>query len=117
MDEAAGQGGPAMSESEQRSPEEIRKDIEETREELGDTAAALAAKADVKGQAKAKVEEAKQTAREKKEQFASKARDSTPDSVGAGASQVASTAQENPVPLALAGAFAAGLVVGWILSR
>lgn len=117
MDEAARQGGPAMSESEQRSPEEIREDIEETREELGDTAAALAAKADVKGQAKAKVEEVKQGAREKKEQFASKARDSAPDSVGAGASQVASTAQENPVPLALAGAFAAGLVVGWILSR
>ncbi len=31
--------------------------------------------------------------------------------------QVTATAQENPVPFALAGAFAAGIVVGWILSR
>ena len=38
--------------SETRSPEEIRRDIEETRGELGDTVEALAAKADVKAQAK-----------------------------------------------------------------
>lgn len=106
-----------MSESEQRTPEEIRQDIEATREELGDTAADLAAKTDVKAQAKAKVEDVKQSARAKKEEFASKAKEGAPDSVGAGASQVATTAQENPVPLAIAGAFAAGIVIGWILSR
>ena len=43
----------ANGEAEQRTPEEIRADIEATSEELGDTAAALADKADVKGQAKA----------------------------------------------------------------
>ena len=45
--------------SEQRTPEEIRADIEHTREELGETAAALAEKADVKARAHDKVEETK----------------------------------------------------------
>jgi hypothetical protein len=43
-----------VNDTEQRSPEEIRDDIEQTREELGDTAAAVAEKADVKKQAKAR---------------------------------------------------------------
>jgi hypothetical protein len=37
--------------------DELRHDIEQTREELGDTAAALGAKADVKGRAKERVNE------------------------------------------------------------
>ena len=37
--------------------EELRRDIEQTREELGDTAAALGAKADVKGRAKERANE------------------------------------------------------------
>jgi hypothetical protein len=117
MDQASGEGGPRVSEQEQRPPEEIREDIEQTRDELGDTAAALAAKADVKARAKSKVEQIKGSARQKKEDLTSKAKETTPDSVGSGASQVASMARENPVPLALGGAFAAGVVVGWILSR
>lgn len=114
---------PAPSD-EPRSPDEIKADIEDTREDLGDTAAALAAKADVKAQAQSKVDDMKQTVSDKKDEFtakakakASQAQDATPESVGAGASQAASVAQENPVPLALAGAFLGGVVVGWILSR
>ena len=117
MDEAAREGGTPVSEQEQRSPEEIREEIEETREELGDTAAELAAKTDVKAQAKAKVADVKQSVREKKDEFAQKTSDAAPQSVGEGASHVATTARDNPVPMALAGAFAAGLVVGWILRR
>ena len=45
--------------SDSRTPEEIRADIEHTREELGDTAAALAQRADVKARAHEKVEETK----------------------------------------------------------
>jgi ElaB/YqjD/DUF883 family membrane-anchored ribosome-binding protein len=112
----------------QRTPEEIERDIEQTRQELGDTAAALAQKADVKGQAQAKledvksqarekVESVKDTAREKTETFSQKAREATPESAGAAAQQAAGTAKENPVPLAIAGAFAAGFVTGWILKR
>ena len=48
-----------------RQPEEIRSEIEETREQLGETVEALAAKADVKGQAKAKVEDVKEQVRSK----------------------------------------------------
>jgi hypothetical protein len=117
MDEAARPGSSQVGEQDQRSPEEIRRDIEETREDLGDTAEALAQKADVKGQAKAKVEGVKQSAQEKAEEFSAKAKEATPASAGVGAQQVASVAQENPVPLAVGGAFLAGVVVGWILTR
>jgi hypothetical protein len=117
MDEATHKGSKAVNQEEQSSPEEIRDDIENTREELGDTAAAIAGKTDVKGKAKAKVENVKQGAKQKQEEFAAKAKDAAPESVGSGASQVASTAQENRVPLMVAGAFGAGLIIGWILSR
>jgi hypothetical protein len=49
--------------SEQRTPEQIRADIEHTREELGETAAALAEKADVKAHVHDRVEETKARAR------------------------------------------------------
>jgi hypothetical protein len=117
MDEAASTSSSKVGEQEQRSPEEIRRDIEETREELGDTAEALAQKADVKGQAKAKFEGIKQSAQDKTQEFTSKAKEASPDSAGAGAEQVTAMAKENPVPLAVGGAFVAGLVIGWILRR
>ena len=44
---------------EERSPEQIRADIDKTRAELGDTVEALAEKTDVKARAKAKAEEVK----------------------------------------------------------
>jgi ElaB/YqjD/DUF883 family membrane-anchored ribosome-binding protein len=117
MDEATRTGGTPMTEQEPRSPEEIRDDIEQTRDELGDTAEALAQKADVKGQAKAKVQEVKESAQQKAQEFGAKAKDATPETAGAGASQVASVAQENPVPVAIGAAFLAGVIVGWILTR
>ncbi len=48
------------TESTANDPEALRKDIEEKRRELGDTAAELAAKADVKSQVKEKVDERKE---------------------------------------------------------
>ena len=45
-----------------RTPEQLREEIERTREELGDTVAALAQKTDVKAQARHAVDEAKATA-------------------------------------------------------
>lgn len=106
-----------MTDQEQRSPEEIKRDIEQTREELGDTAADLAAKADVKAQAKAKVDTAKQSAQQKKDELLGKAKAATPDSVGSGAESVASTAQQNPLPFAVVAAFLAGVAVTWFLRR
>jgi hypothetical protein len=115
-------------EAEEKSPEEIEAEIEATREELGDTVAAVAEKADVKKQAKAKVsgvkesvgqktDQAKAKATETKESFAGKAREAAPESAAAGAQQAQQFAKENPVPLAVAGAFIAGFALGKLLSR
>lgn len=117
-----------MNEQEKRSPEEIREDIEQTRDSLGDTAAAVAEKADVKKQAKAKVSGVKekagsttgsatQRARDKRDELASKAKQAAPDSAGAAAQQAQQFAREKPVPLAIAGAFVAGFVLAKLLSR
>ena len=100
MDEATRTSGPGVDgQQDQRSPEEIRADIEETREDLGDTVEALAAKTDVKGQAKAKVESVKEKIS------------------GATPSSVTDTAGSNPVPTAAIGAFVGGILVGIILAR
>lgn len=89
-----------------RTPEEIRSDIDQTREELGETVAAVADKADLKKQAKAKAQE-----------LGDKAKQAAPDSAGEGVRQAQQFAQANPVPLKIGGAFIAGFVLGRILSR
>lgn len=106
--------------AEQRSPEEIRRDIEATREELGETVEALAAKADVKAQAKERVDSVKEQAREKVDELKGKAGEvtgkaqaATPDDVAAQAGAVREKARENPLPFAVGGA----LVVGFLLGR
>ncbi len=106
-----------MSDQEQRTPEEIRRDIDQTREELGDTAEAVAAKADVKEQARSKVDETKGKLKAKVEGAKAKAQEGVPESASAGAGQAQQFAQENPLPLAIGGAFIAGFVLGKLLSR
>jgi hypothetical protein len=76
-----------MTEQSTREPAEIRRDIESTRGELGDTVQALAEKADVKAQARTKLADVK-------------------EAVGA-----------NPAPLAIAGAIAAGLILVRLVRR
>jgi F0F1-type ATP synthase assembly protein I len=49
--------------------------------------------------------------------MADKVKEAAPESAGAAAQQAQSLAQERPVPIALAGAFIAGVVVGRIASR
>lgn len=121
MDEATSEGRPTMSaaseESQQKSPEEIRTEIDQTREALGDTVDALAEKADVKGQAKDHIESIKATAHHQKAEFASRAREATPESARAGVQQVVSTVSRQPVPFTAAGAFATGALVGWLFGR
>jgi hypothetical protein len=79
-----------------RQPDEIRSEIDEAREELADTAAALAYKTDLKARAKDRVTELK---------------DKAPSSV----QEAGSTARSNAVPIgAIAGltlAFALGYLV------
>lgn len=54
---------------------------------------------------------------EKKEQLLGKARESSPDGAVSAASQASQKARENPVPLAVAGAFVAGFLVGRAFRR
>jgi hypothetical protein len=76
-----------MTEQSTREPAEIRRDIEATRGELGDTVEALARKADVKAQARQKL------------------------------AAVKGAVAANPVPLAVAGAAVVGLILVRIVRR
>jgi F0F1-type ATP synthase assembly protein I len=80
--------------SETRSSEEIRADIEHTREELADTAAELAQRADVKARAHDKVEETK-----------------------AKVSHKVDEAKAKPQRLGLVAAVAGGVVIGLVVLR
>lgn len=119
---------PQKASSKQSDPEQIQKEIKDTREQLGDTVEAIADKADVKAQTKAKVDAAKNDAQEKvasardsaqrkAEELGSKAKQATPESVSAGTEQVVGMARENPVPVAISAAFLVGILFGWLLSR
>jgi ElaB/YqjD/DUF883 family membrane-anchored ribosome-binding protein len=120
MDEAQRAGGQEMStadkaersEGQDKSPEAIRQDIEETRHELGETVEALAEKSDVKAQAQRRIDTVKETAREKQEQAKAKAKAAAPESASAGAQQVVTATKQNPVAVATGGAFLAGFLIG-----
>lgn len=101
----------------QQNPDQIRDDIESTREELGDTVEALAAKADVKAQAKQKAQETKVAAAEKKDELMGRAKELSPDSAVSAAGGATEKARENPVPVAALGAFAAGFLIGRLTRR
>ena len=107
------------SDAQDRSPEEVRAEIEATRAELGDTVAALAAKADVKGQARQAVSDAKATVGEKATDVratvtekAGEVREATPDSAAAAGVQVSRFTRENRSALIPAAALALGILIG-----
>jgi hypothetical protein len=100
-----------------RDPEEIRHDIEETREELGETVETLAHKADVKAQAKAKVDEVKDRIGDKRDESLNRVKGAAPDSAGQAASAVSTRASENRVPLGIAGAAIGGFLLGRLTAR
>jgi vacuolar-type H+-ATPase subunit E/Vma4 len=127
MDQDERAEGAAMSTAdntqEARSPEEIRADIEQTREEVGDTVEALAAKTDVKAQAREKVEEIKGTVRAKADEVKAKAQtradevkakaqSSTPESAQQGGQQLVAKVRENPAPVALGAAVLVAFLIG-----
>ncbi len=110
-----------------KTPDEIRADIEATREQLGDTVEALAAKTDVKARAHDRVEEIKTDARAKAEEVKAKVKDataggasgssdpgapSTGEQVAAGANQAVETARANPLPVAVGAALLLGFLIG-----
>jgi ElaB/YqjD/DUF883 family membrane-anchored ribosome-binding protein len=109
VDQDTRAAGPQLSsDDEKRSPAEIRADIENTREELGDTVEALAAKTDVKARVHDRVEETKTAAREK----ISGVTDKAPDSAQSGASTVIEKVRANPVPVLAVAALALAFFIG-----
>ena len=107
-----------------RDPKEIRVEIEETRGELGETVAAVTEKTDVKKHVQAKKEDLKaqagakaDEAKAKLKEVGEKAQEAAPDSARDGVQQAQRLAQENQVPLAIAGAFITGVLLGRLLSR
>jgi ElaB/YqjD/DUF883 family membrane-anchored ribosome-binding protein len=115
MDKDAGKGGTAVSGT--QDPEQIQHEIEETREQLGETVEALAAKTNVKAQARQKVKDAKTSVSEKQEQLRRSVGDATPEQATGIAIQASQKARENPIPVAAAGVFAAGFLAGWLIKR
>lgn len=100
------------STGETRSPEEIRADIEQTREEVGDTVEALAAKTDVKAQARERIEEVKGNVRAKADEVKAKAQSSTPEGAQQGGRQIVAKVRENPAPVALGAAVLVAFLIG-----
>jgi ElaB/YqjD/DUF883 family membrane-anchored ribosome-binding protein len=97
-------------------PNAIRAEIEQTRSQMGDTIEAIGYKTDVKARAKDSVSEKTGAVKDKVSSVMGRASDSTPSSgdVKQGARQAASTAQENPLGLAI-GAVAVGFVAGLLV--
>ena len=111
------QDGAEATAGQTKSPEQIQADIEQTREQLGDTVEALAEKTDVKAQAKSRISAVKNTAQDKGDEYVAKAKQATPESAAAGAQQLTSTVQAKPLPFAVGVAFVIGLGIGWLLGR
>jgi predicted Zn-dependent protease len=100
-----------------REPEEIQKEIEATREQMGETIEALAAKADVKARAREKVADVKESVSARTDEALHRVRETSPDSAVSAAGELSGKARQNPVPLAAAGAFAVGFLAGRISHR
>lgn len=62
MGQDQGQAGEKLDTASERTPDQVREEIEQTRAEMGETVAALAAKTDVKRQAHKAIDNAKVTA-------------------------------------------------------
>jgi len=92
-----------------QDPSQIRQDIEQTRERMGDTVEALGHKTDVSGRAKEAISGKVGSVRDK-------VSGSTPDSgeVKDGARQAVGVAKENPLGLAIGGV-AVGFVAGMLV--
>jgi hypothetical protein len=99
-----------------QDPDVIRKDIEETRERMGDTVDALGYKTDVKSRAKESVTGKVDTVKEKLVGARDSAMDAAPSGgdVQQGAKKAAGIAQENPLGLAV-GAVAVGFLAGMLI--
>jgi uncharacterized protein YdbL (DUF1318 family) len=95
-----------------RSPQEIRADIQQTRAEVGDTVEALTEKTDVKAQGRKRISEIKANAQAKGEQLAAKAKSTTPQGAQQSSQQLVVKARENPAPIAVGAAVLVAFLIG-----
>jgi ElaB/YqjD/DUF883 family membrane-anchored ribosome-binding protein len=98
----------------------ILDDIDRTREQLGGTVEALAAKADVKAQAKQKASDVQAQAKQKVTEVQAQAKQKATEVTGTArqqAGRVAAMVGEHRQPLAIAAAAAAALLVGVLVIR
>lgn len=102
---------------EQKTPEQLRAEIELTRAQLGDTVEALAARTDVKARAKERFATLRSDATERKKQLVSRTREATPDSAQDKGKQLTTTVKDKPLPFAAGGALAGGVLIGMLLGR
>jgi ElaB/YqjD/DUF883 family membrane-anchored ribosome-binding protein len=116
---APGGGDP----SQEKDQDQLQREIEETRADVGDTVDALAQKADVKARVSEKVEQRKAALRERQEDIRARvtgarkrASSTTPDEAKRAASQMANTAEKRPFP-AIAVALGVGLLIGRAIGR
>jgi ElaB/YqjD/DUF883 family membrane-anchored ribosome-binding protein len=98
-------------------PQQLRAEIERTREDLGETVAALAEKTDVKARAREKVAEVRQNVNHRRTELVGRARESSPDGAGSAVEQVRTKAQAHPIHTAAIAAFVGGFVLGRITGR
>jgi hypothetical protein len=100
-------------------PRQLREDIERTRQELGETVAALAEKTDVKARAKEKVAEVRQNVDAKRAELMSRTgrEPTSADSGPSTAVQIRQKAEQNPVPTAALAAFVGGFLFGRLTKR
>jgi ElaB/YqjD/DUF883 family membrane-anchored ribosome-binding protein len=98
-------------------PQELRDEIERTRQDLGDTVAALAEKTDVKARAREKVADVRQNVSDRRTELVGRAKESSPDGASSAAVQVRTKAQENPIHTAAIAAFVGGFLLGRITAR
>jgi len=99
-----------------QDPSQIRKEIEETRNEMGDTVDALAYKTDVKTRVKESITDKRDRVVGQLRGTTEKVGEATPDGrqLKDGAQRAVGVAEENPIGLALAGV-AGGFLVGMLL--
>ncbi|MBB4662058.1 DUF3618 domain-containing protein [Conexibacter arvalis] len=101
-------------------PVRIRQQIEATRVELGDTVAALAAKTDVKQQARERIAVARRRAMERRAALMHRAEAAGPaasDRATQASHAAAEQARAHPLPLIALGAAAAGFLLGRMTGR
>ena len=101
-----------------QEPDAIRAQIEQTRGEMGETIDAIGYKTDVKSRAKESVSEKTDAIKSKVGGVMGRANEATPSTgeVKQGAKQAVSTAEENPLGLAI-GSVAVGFIAGMLVPK